>query len=41
MATVPVYDGYKDTGSSCTIPDDDCARLMYYLNCKHRFSEIS
>lgn len=25
--------GVKATGVSCVIPDDDIARLMYYLNC--------
>jgi len=41
MATVPMYDGCRKTGSSCTVPNNDCARLMYYLNCKHYFSELS
>ena len=26
--------GIKATGSKCTVPDNDTAKLMYYLNCK-------
>jgi len=37
----PEFDTVIDTGSTVTVPDNDCARLMYYLNCKYWFSELS
>jgi len=37
----PMFDKAEDTTIPVTVPDDDCARLMYYLNCKHYFPEIS
>jgi len=36
----PEFDTVIDTSSPATVPDNDCARLMYYLNCKHYFPEL-
>jgi len=37
----PVFDTVRHINSSATVPDNNSARLMYYLDCKHYFSELS
>jgi len=36
----PEFDTAISTGSPVKVPDNDCARLMYYLNSKYYFSEL-
>jgi len=40
-AAASVCDTVRDINTPATVPGNDSARLMYYLNCKYCFSEIS
>jgi len=40
-AAAPGYDTVRDINSPATVPDNDSARLMYYLDCKYCFPELS
>jgi len=40
-AAAPLFDTVTDINSPVTVPDNDSARLMYYLDCKYCFPELS